>query len=111
MDNQKISMEVIENKMDLSILNPMIFQPRFQHITEQMFKNMDKETLKGCRVVSKLWQECIDDKNLLWNKIIVDEDPNKVFQLAFKNDNSKMVKFLIWKSAEINVDLNIIGSM
>ena len=46
-------------------LNPMNFYPRFQHVTEKIFQNLDMITLKNCRQVAKSWQNCIDIQNIL----------------------------------------------
>ena len=93
-------------KMNVLPLNPMVFYPRFQHITEQIFEKLDSKSLKNCRKVSKSWQECIDNQNILWNKIVKKKGGNKTFQLACKNGHSKMVEMLIKKPAKFNIDLN-----
>ena len=91
----------IKNK---STLNPMEFHLRFQHITEQIFEKLDKESLKNCREVSKSWQNFIDNRNILWIKLIKKEEGNKAFQLAcikgrvftvFFNQNCKRPNFLL----------------
>ena len=51
------------------------------------------------------------DREILDWGWLEDEDPNKVFQLAFQNDQSKMVEFLIRKSVEFTVDVNFNASM
>ena len=56
--------------MDIPILNPLEFYPRFLHVAEQIFEQLDKKSLKNCREVAKSWQQCIDNKNLSWNQII-----------------------------------------
>ena len=93
-------------KMNVPPLNPMVFYPRFQHITEQIFEKLDSKSLKNCRKVSKSWQECIDNQNILWNQIVEKEGGNKTFQLACKNGHSKMVEMLIKKPAKFKIDLN-----
>ena len=54
------------NNMEESILNPMVFYEAFQHITEQIFEKLGTKSLKNCRKVSKSWQNCVDDQNILW---------------------------------------------
>ena len=66
MEVQQSNIEVDENNMKLKLLNPMVFYPGFPHIAELIFKEMDKKSLKVCRLLSKLWQEYIDDSNLLF---------------------------------------------
>ena len=69
-------------KVKLLPLNPMIFYARFPHITEKIFQNLDEDSLKSSRLVSKSWQNCIDNQNILWKKILKDEDAERAFQLA-----------------------------
>ena len=102
-------MEAEEPKMELTLLNPMVFYPRFPHIPEQIFKYLDNQSLKNCRVVSKSWQECIDDRDILWNKVFKNKDCNKTFQLSCQNGLSKIVEFLMKKSIEFKIDLNAKG--
>ena len=106
MNSKEYTTKIDKNNMDMPILNPMVFLPRFQHITEQIFNQMNKDSLKGCRVLSKSWQKYIDNHNFLWKKLIEDEDPNKVFLSACEKDHSKMEEFLILKSAKFNIDFN-----
>ena len=87
-------------------LNPMVFYPRFQHITEQIFEHLDKQSLKDCRVVSKSWQESIDNKNILWTEVFKKSDCNNAFQSSCKNGRTKIAKFLMKKSIEFKIDLN-----
>ena len=75
------------NIIKISPLNPMVFYPRFPHIPEKIFGLLDKKSLKHCREVAKSWQNCIDNRNLLWNKIAEDEGSNEAFQFACKNGN------------------------
>ena len=106
MEIQKSNIEAKDNNMELKLLNPMAFYPGFPHIAELIFKEMDKKSLKVCRLLSKSWQEYIDDRNLLWKKIMEYEDPNRAFQSACNNGHFKMAEFLIQKSTELNIDLN-----
>ena len=89
-----------------SPLNPMVFHLRFSHITEQIFENMDSKSLKNCREVSKSWQICIDNRNILWNKMVKKNSGNKAFQLACNKGHTKMAQMLIQKPAWFNVNLN-----
>ncbi len=89
-----------------SPLNPMVFHLRFSHITEQIFENMDSKSLKNCREVSKSWQICIDNRNILWNKMVKKNSGNKAFQLACNKGHTKMAQMLIQKPAFFNINLN-----
>ena len=71
-------------KINLLPLNPMLFHSRYPHITEKIFENLDKESLKSTRLVSKSWQNCIDNQNILWYKILENEDAEEAFQLVCK---------------------------
>ena len=92
------------NETQISPLNPMVFYSGFRHITEKIFGQLDKKSLKYCREVGKSWQNCIDNRNILWIKIVEgEEDVNKAFQLACKKSHTKMAKMLIQKSTELNI--------
>ena len=95
-----------QNVISTTPLNPMVFYARFSHISEKIFENLDIKSLENCRVVSKSWQECIDNRDILWIKIAKNEEGNMAFQLACKKSHSKVAKVLIQKSAELNIDLN-----
>ena len=83
-------------------LNPMVFYARFPHISEKIFENLNIESLKNCRKISKSWLECIDNPNILRNKIA----KIKAFQFACEDGNLKMVVELIQKSAKLSIDMN-----
>ena len=85
-------------------LNPMVFYEAFQHITESIFEKLDTKSLKNYRKVSKLWQNCIDEQNILWKKISNVIGGKNAFRLACKKDHSKMALLLIQKPAEFNID-------
>ena len=51
-------------------LNPMVFYARFPHISEKIFEKLNINSLKKCREVSKSWEECIDNENILWKRIV-----------------------------------------
>ena len=70
-------------------LNPMVFYEAFQHITESIFEKLDAKSLKDCRKVSKSWQNCIDEQNILWKKISNVIGGKNAFRLACKKDHSK----------------------
>ena len=91
-------------KYDVStrFVNPMAFSPRFQHITEHILMKMDIETLKTCRMVSKIWLDCIDNQKILWQT----ENGNRAFLLACLNSHSRMAETLIKNSTRFNIDLD-----
>ena len=96
-----------QSDISITSLNPMVFYGRFPHISEKIFKNLNIESLKFCREVSKLWVECIDHQDILWNKIVENtEDGNIDFQVACLRGRTKIVKVLIQKSSELNIDFN-----
>ena len=51
-------------------LSPLVFYPRFAHVTEQIFEQLDQKSLSNCKEVSKSWKEIIDHKNLPWIQIV-----------------------------------------
>ena len=86
----------------------MVFYPRFPHIAEQIFKHLDKKSLINYREVTKSWQECIDNSNLLWIEIVKEIGGNEAFQLACRKGHSKMVEMLIQNPVKFNIELNAI---
>ena len=99
------------NDMDASpinqlVLNPMIFHQRFSHISEQIFEKLDEKNLKICREIAKPWQDCIDNKNILWNRIAKKSGWAKTLQSACKNGHFKMAKMLVQKATEYKINLN-----
>ena len=102
-------------KMELEPLNPMLFYPAFPHVAEKIFDQLDQENLKTCRKVEKLWQKCIDNRYLLWNKLVKKEDGKKVFKEALRanylsaNHHPKIAEMLIQRSVEFGIDLNVKG--
>ena len=75
------------NKIEMKVtpLNPMVFYPRFTHIAEKIFAFLDNKSLSNCREVGKSWQECIDNRNLLWIGIVNKVGGNEAFQWACRN--------------------------
>ena len=43
---------------------------RFLHIAERVFEQLDDKSIKNCREVGKIWQDCIDNKKLSWIPIV-----------------------------------------
>ena len=103
-------MEKSHNTEDLPlnqpILNPMVFHQGFQHITEQIFEKIDKNSLKNCREIVKSWQNCIDNQHILWKKIAKENGGTKSFQIACKIGHIKMAKMLIQKATEFKIYVN-----
>ena len=100
-------MEVTKQKLEvLAPLNPMVFHPRFQHITKQIFKHLDNENLKNLREISISWQEFIDNRNILWNEVFKNKDCNNAFQLSCQDGLTNIARFLIKRSVHFKVNLN-----
>ena len=95
-----------QNENSQTPMNPMVFYPRFSHISEKVFENLDIKSLENCRVISKSWQGCIDNQNILWNEIAKNQNANKALQIACKKGHLKIVKVLIKKCAEFEIDFN-----
>ena len=70
----------------------------FPHICEQIFDQMDKKCLQKCREVTKSWQECIDEMNLLRIHFIsvpkILKYGNTYLHVAAKNGHSNIFKIL-----------------
>ena len=94
---------------DVPILNPLDFHPRFQHITENIFKRLDKRSLSNCREVGKTWKNTIDSKNLSWILIIevpsIQKYKNTYLHIAVKTRQLEVFE----KMMERGVDLNAKG--
>ena len=82
------------SKGKISLLNPTVFHPRFTHIVDSIFDNLDDESLKNCREVSKSWQVSIDERGILWIKLFKNKDCNKAFQSSCQNGLLKIAQFL-----------------
>ena len=87
------------NKMELPSLNPMVFYPRFLHVTKEIFAQLDNETLGSSRVVSKSWKEFVDATNLKWIQIVkipnIMKKGDKYLHLAAKTGESKVLEMIL----------------
>ena len=63
-------MEFEDKNMEIPLLNPMDFYPRFPHIAEQIFQKLGHQGIRNFRLLSKSSLEFINNENLLWKKII-----------------------------------------
>ena len=88
---------------ELEPLNPMVFHTRFSHVTEKIFAHLDEASISNCREIAKSWQESIDNRNILWLKIVQKRGANEAFQLACKNGHSKMAIMLLKKPEEFSI--------
>jgi hypothetical protein len=41
------------------------------HIGEQIFEELDNQSLTKCREVCNFWKKLIDNKNIPWNRILM----------------------------------------
>ena len=86
------------------------FFERFPHVTQQILKQLDKRSLKNCREVASRWQECIDDNNFLWIRIVkipkIPKNGDTYLHIATKSGQTKIVETLMQKSKEMDFDLN-----
>ena len=101
-------MESATNDVSTKSLDPMVFYGRFQHISEKIFEKLDIQSLQNCRRVSKSWQECIDNQEILWIKFAQKQETskNKLFQLACRRGHSKVAQVLVQNSTEFKIDIN-----
>ena len=78
--------------MEAPLLNPMVFYQENPKITEQIFQQLEKDSLRKSRLASKSWQECIDDHAFFWKKSIKFKRANQAFFL--KGDGKRAHMFL-----------------
>lgn len=87
-----------------------IFISRFPHIVEKILENLDVQSLRNGRQVSKSWQKSIDEKNLLWIQVIkttkILKNGMTPIHWAFWKGDLKIGRFLVQNSAKLNIDLN-----
>ena len=80
---------------------------RFQHIPEQIFEEIDFESLANARLVARSWKQFIDAREQrlypfkddiadLKKKCLVDETP---FHLACRNGQAGLAEFFMMISA------------
>ena len=91
-----------QNDVSTIDFNPMVFLSRYQHITQQVLDKVDIKTLKNGRLVSKSWQEVIDNQKILWKNHV----GTRAFQLACENNHSRMAEILVKNSTRFSIDLN-----
>ena len=98
--------------MEVQIIDPLVFNQGFSHITEQIFEQLDKKTVTKCREVSKSWQEFIDQKNFSWIRVIniptILKNEDKYMHLAAKVGQIELFNN-IFESEEIKDPANIAG--
>ena len=51
------------------MIDQFIFNPGLQHLGEQIFKNLDSESLLNCIHVSRSWRKFLCDKKFLFTKV------------------------------------------
>ena len=74
------------------------FIRRVPHIAVQVFLQLDSESLKTCREVTKHWQKFIDDKNLSWTRIVelpIRKGKSTYLRLAFKTGKINVLKTIL----------------
>ena len=76
---------------------------RFPNISQQIFENLDNESLVLCREVCKAWKNCIDREKFYWIRIIMkylQYSEEKSLRILFRNNNLEIVKNLAEKTIE-----------
>ena len=76
---------------------------RFPNISQQIFENLDNESLVLCREVCKAWKNCIDREKFYWIRIIMkylQYSEGKSLRILFCNNNLEIVKNLAEKTIE-----------
>ena len=78
---------------------------RFPNISQQIFENLDNESLVLCREVCKAWKNCIDREKFYWIRIIMknlqySDSEEKLLRILFRNNDLDIVKNLAEKTIE-----------
>ena len=85
--------------MESLSLNPMVFYPRFLHIIEKIFVQLDDEILGSSREVTKSWKDFIDATNLKWIQIVkipkMMKKGDKYLHLAARTGESKLLEMIL----------------
>ena len=99
------------------------FISRFPTISEQIFVQLDIDSLNNCLKVSKLWKNYINENNFLWIQYVSTLDLSSMakpgytlkttnggiykifFRLACRADSLKRVEWLLEKLDENTIDL------
>ena len=76
---------------------------RFPNISQQIFENLDVESLVLCREVCQAWKSCIDGEKFYWIRIMMKNLPyleEKFLMILFRNTYLDIVKNLAEKTIE-----------
>ena len=73
---------------------------RFPHIALQIFEQLDNKILVYCREVVNAWQNFIDDKNLIWIRIVniptILNDGNTYLHVAARTKQTMMFRMIFY---------------
>ena len=89
-----------------------IFIQRIPLISEQIFEQLDFNSLKNCREVTISWKTCIDNKNLSWIQIV--QIPQKLkryekcLQMAIKSGQTKVFETILEREKD-DISINEYG--
>ena len=82
----------------------------FPHIFEKIFQQLDNASLLNCRLVNKVFQEFIDERNYAWIRIVniprVLQKRNSYLHVAAKTGQTKL--FVIIANEEPDKNKKII---
>ena len=90
------------NEIEMKPINPMAFYPGFPHIAEKIFGHMDEKTLGNCREVAKSWLNCIEDKNIFWEKAINEKKYNQILRWCCEFCHSGIFEIIIQRARKFN---------
>ena len=76
------------------------FQLRFPDVGEEIFKELDNESLTNSRIINKHWKNLLEENKCLWFRIIQnfmwDEGDGNMF-VEFQMEGHKSKRFLAKK--------------
>ena len=86
--------------------------PGFQHISEDIFKLMDKSSLMNCRLVNSSWKNILDQPTFWLKKFNSDEEVQRSWKILAENldDQEDQVSNVGVKVRNMKMDFNIYGT-
>ena len=79
--------------------------PGFQHISENIFRLLDKKSLTDCRLVNSLWKSLVD-RQTFWLRKLNTENPKSDVRRNWDNQNTP-IHYLVHFTDNPNAPLEV----